>query len=400
MRRQRPSPIRQKPRVALIVETTLASGRAILAGIGRYLWAHGAWSVSLEARELEESPEWLKHWKGDGIIARVRNPSFVTGMAKTGVPVVDVLGDCRDPRFPLIHVDNVSIARLAFDHLYERGFRNFGFVGLRDINWSEQRRAPFAERTAAEHCAFSECILPFTNPLDRPLVDEQEELNAWLKRLPRPTGIMVCNDQWGQLVLESCRQLELAVPEEMAVIAVDNDEPLCAVCNPPLSSVQPRHDEVGYEAAHLLDQLMQGIKPPGEPKLISGGEVVTRRSSDVQAVNDPDVAAALRYIYEYACDGLKVGDVVDYVATSRSTLQRRFADTVGRTIHDEILRVRLDRARQLLTTTPLPISQIARKVGFEHQEYMGSVFRKKLGQTPLQVRRGEAPKRRKTKNSG
>ena len=300
---------------------------------------------------------------------------------------------------PLIHVDNASIARLAFDHLFERGFRNFGFVGLRGINWSEQRRAPFAERAAAKQCAFSECLLPFTNPLDRPLVDEQEELNSWLKRLPRPTGIMVCNDQWGQVVLESCRQLELAVPEEMAVVAVDNDEPLCAVCNPPLSSVRPRHEEVGYEAAHLLDQLMQGIEPPTEARHISGGDVVTRRSSDVQAVNDPDVAAALRYIYEYACDGLKVGDVVEYVATSRSTLQRRFAETVGHSIHDEILRVRLERAKQLLTTTPLPIGQIARKVGFEHQEYMGSVFRKKLGLTPLQVRRGEERKRRKARDS-
>ena len=395
MPRQRPSPIRQKPRVALIVETTLASGRAILAGVGRYLLAHGAWTVTLEARELESSPEWLTHWKGDGIISRVRNPSFAAGMAKAGVPVVDVLGDCRDSRFPLIHVDNMSIARLAFDHLFERGFRNFGFVGLRDINWSEQRRAPFAERAADERCAFSECILPFTNPLERPLVHEQEELNAWLKRLPRPTGIMVCNDQWGQVVLESCRQLELAVPEEMAVIAVDNDEPLCAICNPPLSSVQPRHDEVGYEAARLLDSLMQGGKAAAGETLISGGEVVTRRSSEVRAVNDPDVAAALRYIYEYACDRLKVGDVVDYVATSRSTLQRRFAETVGRSVHDEILRVRLERARQLLTTTPLPIGEIARKVGFEHQEYMGSVFRKKLGRTPMQVRKGQPAKRKR-----
>jgi LacI family transcriptional regulator len=204
---------------------------------------------------------------------------------------------------------------------------------------------------------------------------------------------MVCNDQWGQVVLESCRQLEMVVPEEIAVVAVDNDEPLCAVCDPPLSSVQPRHDEVGYEAARLLDHLMQGGGPSAEEELIAGGEVVTRRSSDVQAVYDPDVAVALRYIYEYACDGLSVRDVVDYVATSRSTLQRRFAATVGRSIHDEILRVRLERAQQLLTTTPMPIGEIARKVGFQHQEYMGSVFRKKLGLTPLEVRKGKGGKR-------
>ena len=344
---------------------------------------------------MERSPEWLTHWTGDGIIARVRNPSFVEGMAAAGVPVVDVLGDCRDPRFPLVHIENASIARLAFDHLFERGFRNFGFVGLRGINWSEQRGGPFGELAAAKHCFYSDCRLPYTSPLGRSLDCEQEELNAWLKQMPRPIGIMVCNDQWGQVVLESCRQLGVAVPEEIAVIAVDNDAPLCAVCNPPLSSVEPRHDEVGYEAARLLEHLMQGSQPPGDPTLVPGGDVVTRRSSDVRAVDDPDVAAALRYIYEYACDGLKVGDVVDYVTTSRSTLQRRFAGTVGRSIHDEILRVRLERAQKLLTTTPLPIGQIAHMVGFEHQEYMGSVFRKKLGLTPLQVREGEGRKRTK-----
>ena len=398
MHHRRPSPLRPKPRVALIIETALASGRAILTGIGRYLAAHGHWAVTLEAREIESSPEWLTRWTGDGIIARVRNPSFVAGMAAAGVPVVDVLGDCRDPRFPLVHIENASVARLAFEHLFERGFRNLGFVGLRGINWSEHRRAPFACGASAEHCFYSECLLPYTTPLGRSLDCEQEELEVWLQRLPRPAGIMVCNDQWGQVVLESCRHLEMVVPEEIAVIAVDNDAPLCAVCNPPLSSVEPRHEEVGYEAARLLDQLMQGGQSPADPTLVPGGDVVTRRSSDVQAVYDPDVAVALRFIYEYACDGLKVNDVVEYVATSRSTLQRRFAETVGRSIHEEILRIRLERARQLLTSTPLPIGQIARKVGFEHQEYMGSVFRKKLGLTPLQVRKGERRERRKRRS--
>ena len=157
----------------------------------------------------------------------------------------------------------------------------------------------------------------------RSLDYEQEELNSWLKLLPRPTGIMVCNDQWGQIVLESCRQLQMVVPEEIAIVGVNNDEPLCAVCDPPLSSVRPRHNEVGYEAARLLDHLMQGGDPPAGETLVAGGEVLTRRSSDAQAVYDPDVAAALRFIYEYACDGfffsaegetrrtMKVGDVVE-----------------------------------------------------------------------------------------
>jgi LacI family transcriptional regulator len=390
MLRKRQSLIRRKPQVALIIETVLASGRAILAGIGRYLREHDCWAVILEPRDLDVSPEWLNDWKGDGIIARLRNKSFVAAMAAAGVPVVDVLGDCRDPRFPLVHIDNASIARLAFDHLLARGFRHFGFVGLRNINWSEERCNPFGERAAAENCTLAVCRLPYTSSLGRSLERERKQLIAWLEKLPRPAGIMVCNDQWGQFVLETCRQRDVVVPEEFAVIAVDNDEALCAVCNPPLSSVEPLHEDAGYEAARLLDHLMQGGKLPEGPTLLSGGRIVGRRSSDVQAVDDPDVATAIRYIYEHACDGLTVEDVVRFLAVSRSTLQRRFPAMVGRSIHDEILRVRLERAQQLLTTTTMPIGQIARKAGFRHQEYMGVVFRRVLGLTPLEARQGKA----------
>jgi LacI family transcriptional regulator len=170
---------------------------------------------------------------------------------------------------------------------------------------------------------------------------------------------------------------------------VDDDEPLCEVAGPGLSSVWPDHTRVGYEAAALLDRLMNGGEAPAGPVAVAPRGVVTRRSTDVLAMEDRDVAAAIRVIRERACDpdGLTIDDVAAEVSVSRSVLQRRFRHATGRTLHDEVLRVRLSRARALLSDTDLPIARVAERAGFRHQEYMGAVFRRELGATPAQYRR-------------
>jgi LacI family transcriptional regulator len=206
---------------------------------------------------------------------------------------------------------------------------------------------------------------------------------------------MACSDQCGPVLLEACRRARAAVPDEVAVIGVDNDEPLCEAADPPMSSVWPDHLGVGYAAAALLDRLMAGRAargtPPPAPVYLAPRGVVTRQSTDVLAVEDRDVAAAVRFIREHACGRLVIDDVAGHVSLSRSALQRRFKKVVGRTIHEEALRIRLDRARELLSHTDLPIALVAEKAGFTHQEYLGSVFRSRLGQTPAQFRRASRP---------
>jgi len=361
--------------VALIVETSLASGRDILRGIARYLRAHGPWSVYHEPRALEEAvPPWLNQWQGDGIIARIQNRPIADAVVGTGLPV------------PLVRVDDRAVARLGADHLLERGFRHFGFCAVEGANWSDARQAGFEAIVKQAGCDCSICRLP---PDTRGLANweaQQDLLTDWVRSLPRPVGVMVCNDPRGQLVLEAARRAGAAVPEQMAVIGVDNDEPLCEISYPPLSSVQPDHVRVGYEGAALLDRMMRGETAPQSPVYVPPAGLVTRLSTDVLAIDDPLVATAVRFIREYACDGIGIDDIVAHLPLSRSTLQRRFRRVLGRSVHDEILRIRLRRVQELLLDTELPLESVADKAGFAHRQYLGEVFKARTGYTLAQYR--------------
>jgi LacI family transcriptional regulator len=374
--------------VALLVETSLAPGREILRGIARYVREEGSWSLAHEPRSLEESvPRWLERWDGEGIIARVQDQRIARAIAAVGVPTVDVLGVVEGLPFPLVHVDDQAIGRLGAEHLLDQGFRRFGFFGIEGENWSERRGAAFVERVAADGCAVVRHAMPRHTARSKRWEDGERELAAWLAALPKPAGVMIASDQLGPHTLEACRRAGVLVPDDVGVIGVDNDGPLCEVSDPPLSSIWPDHRRVGYEAARLLAQLMgAGGRPPG-PLLLPPRGVVPRKSTDALAVDDRSVAQALRFIREHGCEAIEVDDVVRRVPLSRSVLQRRFRTLLGRSVHDEIVRVRLARARELLQQTDLPLAEIAERAGFRHQEYMGAVFRRRLRQTPGALRR-------------
>ena len=383
---ERRVPLR-RPRVALIVETSLASGRDILCGIARYLRAHGPWSIYHEPRSLEESvPPWLLDWRGDGIIARIQNRPIAEAVIAAGLPVVDVLGLVPGLPIPLVHVDDQAIARLGAEHLVERGFRHFGYCAVEGANWSDARQAGFEAivREAGFDC--SVCRLP---PDTRGLANweaQQDLLTDWVRSLPRPVGVMVCNDPRGQLVLEAARRAGAAVPEQVAVIGVDNDEPLCEISSPPLSSIRPDHERVGYEGAALLDQMLRGEPAPQEPVYVPPAGLITRLSTDVLAIDDPNVATAVRFIREHACDGIGIDDVVAHIPLSRSTLQRRFRKVLGRSVHEEILRIRLRRVHELLVDSDLSLESVADKAGFAHRQYLGEIFKARTGYTLAQYR--------------
>jgi LacI family transcriptional regulator len=385
MARGRSRQIRVTPHVALLIETSLASGRDILRGVARYARENGHWSIYHEPRSLEQSvPRWLRNWDGDGIIARLQNARIADAVVATGIPAVDVLGVVRRPELPLTHVDNVAVARLAATHFLERGFRRFGFCGVDGTNWSDERRDAFV---AAVTEAGGECLVYKLQAGRGNWENEQDHLAAWVKSLPRPCAVMACNDPRGQKVLEACRRIGVRVPDEVAVVGVDNDEPICAISDPPLSSVVPDHERVGYEAAALLVRLWAGDPTAGVSIFVPPAGVITRQSSDVLALGDREVAEAIRFIREHACQGLGVDDVCRELAVSRSTLQRRFRALLGHTIHDEIVSVRLKRAQELLLGTDIPIATIALRCGFGRQEYLGAVFRARLGQSPAAYRR-------------
>ena len=386
-----PAQVRSRPKhVALIVESAIAPRRLMLTGVARYIQEHEPWLVYLKPVSVESSlPQWLKNWRGDGIIAAIVGEDSRI-IREFGVPVVDVVGMFPDERIPLVHTDDQAVGRLGAEHLMERGFRQFGFGEYAGWFWSAHRRQGF-EATLREH-GFS-CAV-HTTPLPGPgsggpetWEQRQAALAEWLAGLPKPVGIMATNDPMGQRILEACQRLDIRVPEQVAVLGADDDEPICRISWPPLSSVIINDHQRGYEAAALLDRLMNGEPPPKKPIYVQPVGVRARASTDTLAVEDAIVVQALRFLRENACSGIGVDDVVDAVPASRSVLCRRFRKVVGRSINNEIVRVKINRAIELLTETALELKAIAYKAGFGSQAYMNAVFQEKLGRTPGDFRR-------------
>ncbi|MBN2296455.1 MAG: DNA-binding transcriptional regulator [Pirellulales bacterium] len=380
-------------RVALVVESSLTVGRQMLRGIAEYIRQTGYWSVYYEPGHIQNTlPAWLENWHGDGIIARVRNRRLARRFAKMKLPVVDILGDVPDTGIPSVQVNNLAIAELAATHLLEHGFQCFGFCGIRGHGWSRQRQDAFKASIARSgYACHVRCLPSFYGKAWYSEV-ERERLAQWIAGLPKPVGIMAVNDWIGQKVLAACRHVGALVPEEVAVIGVDNDEAICEISDPMLSSIVPRHDRVGFYAAELLDRLMQSKKPslkkqPSNDLVVGVPSIVPRRSTDIQTITDRDMAEAVRFIRENACGDIRVEEVAAHVALSYSTLKRRFRKVLDRSVHDEIMRVRMERVRELLAETKMPLGQIARATGFRHQEYLGVAFKAQIGITPGQYRK-------------
>ncbi len=388
-----PSKPPDRPRVALLIESSRAYGRRTLFGVARYVREHRPWSIFLQERSLgEKCPEWLKDWKGDGIIARVESRQIAEGIKRLRIPAVDVRYLLRNLGWPSVRPDDAAAARLAFEHLRERGFRQFAFCGFNGADYSDVRRDSFQACVTNAglpcHIYTDSTTLRKTTTQEHEArgLKDSEHVVRWLENLPKPIGLMACNDIRGQQVLNACRVAGISVPEEVAVIGVDNDEMLCELSDPPLSSVSLDTERIGYEAASLLDQMIAGKQPKQELILVQPAGVVTRRSTDVLAIEDRHITTATQYIREHACEGIDVSNVLKVVPLSRSTLERRFYRVLGHSPKEEILRTRLARAKQLLAETDFSLAQVASKVGFEHPEYLSVIFKKKTTLTPGEFR--------------
>jgi LacI family transcriptional regulator len=371
----------------------MAFGREILWGVSQYLRESGPWTVYIEQRSLtDQAPPWLETWDGDGIISRL-SPRQTRRLRATGIPTVDLNDQGPGPCRPHIRSDNRAEGTLAAEHLLERGFTSFAFFGYPQFAWSRDCREGFiATLQAARHsCHVYRRAQRVSLGHQQPSWEvEVEDVARWITSLPKPLGLMACNDFRGIQALDACRRAGIAVPEEVAVIGVDNEELVCKLAYPPLSSVVPDARSIGYEAAALLDRLMKGEPEPTTQLSIPPVEVATRLSTDVNAIADPDVAEAMRFIREHACEGISVADVLSRVPISRSVLQRRFRNLLGRSIHAVIAGVKLQRAKQLLVETDLSLAVIAKRTGFSHVEYLCAAFRQAVGLPPGSYRREHA----------
>lgn len=370
-------------RIALLVETSLGSGREILRGIAQFARQKTDWEIFHAARGLEdEVPEWIDSWEGDGIIARIQDERMVDRLKKLETPVVDVLGVTTN-EFPLVHVDDERISQQVARHFLEREFAHFAFYGIAGENWSQRREVAFRESTTS-----GDTFASLNAQRGKSEGDSMHfaEMQAWLLELPKPVAIMVCSDQRGLILLEACRAAGITVPEQVAVVGVDNDLALCEVATPNLSSVRGGHNRVGFEAANLLDRLIAGESSNKNSILVPPNEIVVRDSSDSRGISDPAVRSAIQFIREHLAESITNDDIARAAGLSKTRLQIRFREALGMSLREFLAKRRLRRAENLIRSTDLTFADIAERCGFKHHEYLGYVMRRQRGVTPRQLR--------------
>jgi LacI family transcriptional regulator len=375
------------PSVLLFVETSREFGRGLLYGIARYSRLHGPWRVYRWPGALDSSlPE--KHLKIDGAI--VRDVKAVEGLTHSGLPVIFAQHNKESyAPFPAILTDSASIGSMAAEHFLDRGFQNFAYCGYDEFLWSRRRAECFTERL--KQAGFDADV--YCQPVSkagRAARREQTRIADWLRSLPRPVALMCCNDDRALQVIEACKAADLRVPDDVAVLGVDNDVLVCDLADPPISSIALDTETAGHEAARLLDHLMKGGPMTGQEVWVRATHIVTRMSTDILAVRDLDVAAALRFIRRNPNRLIQVDDVVEATNVSRRVLEKRFKAILRRSVHQEIRRVRVHNIIPLLVGTGMSITDIAVRCGFDGVEHISRYFRKETGASLRDYRRQHA----------
>jgi LacI family transcriptional regulator len=375
-------------RVALLVEASRAYARGLVRGVARYNREHERWSVYFAPRGLSDPlPAWLENWRGDGILARIENRRMAEAVTRTGLPAIDLRRALDGLGMPTMGPDDAIVARLAIDHLRGRGFRHFGYFGP----WPgvhpalDARRDHFHRLT--DEAGFVCSTFRSRRRSNRSWEEELGRIVEWIADLPKPVGVLACNDDYGLQLLDACHRSGVLVPDEVAVVGVGNDDCLCNLSLPPLTSIDLNPQRIGYEAARLLDRMMAGESPPAQHMVVEPRGIQTRRSTDVLATEDEAVIRAVKFIRGHAGQRIQVADVLKHVKMSRASLEPRVKRVLGRTIYQEIQRVQIERVKELLLGSSAPLKQIASQAGFRYPEYMMRVFRQTTGLTPREYRK-------------
>lgn len=374
--------------VALLIETSNGYCRGLLEGIIAFAKHRADWSIHLNEQERGATPPpWLADWDGDGIIARIETDAIGKRLRQLNLPIVDLSAARYLPGIPWADTDDQAISRLAVEHFLDRGFVHMAYCGDPGFAWSNARRDHFQQFVEQANCCFYEHqVLP---RYDRAYQWDRvkHSIAKWLEGLPKPVAIMGCYDFQAQQILDVCRSLSISVPEEVAVLGADDDRLICELSEPTLSSVIPDTHRTGYEAAELLERMMNGQRVDVERRLITQPlGIRLRQSTDTIAIADPQIAHALSYIRRHACENIRVADVLRQSDLSRRAFEHRFVKCVGHTPHEEINRVRIARIKELLVETEDSVHEISRRAGFEYPEYMTAVFKRSTGTTPTEYR--------------
>ncbi len=364
-----------------------AWSRELLQGISSYVASGPRWEVRLVVG-IKGHVERINEWKPDGVLAMVDRHERLEEWQALRCPIVSIASTFAESALPCVSMDEDAIGQMAAEHLLERKFRNFGFVGYRHNPASEQRREGF--RHALSGYGQVSCFNPEHAASVLPIGEVQpfdDALLRWLDALETPAGVFAWNDLTASTVVQACARLGLSVPEQVAVLGVDNDEVWCGLCVPPLSSVRPPSLRIGFEAAALLDRLIDGEPAPEQTLRFPPESVEVRRSTDVVAIDDPIVAAALSFIRENLGQRINVDDVIRNVPASRRVVEERFKQHLGRSPLQEIHRERLSLAQHLLRNTDLPLKVVADRAGYRDVNHFTRNFSRERGTPPAAFRK-------------
>ncbi len=374
--------------IRVVVNGSSAWGREYLRGVMRYARAEAHWKLCVELQV--EGPK-RQDWDDDEgmLFAETRGRELLERLANRSAPIVLSRAHFQDMGLPTVRVDDRAIGRIAAEHFLERGFERFIFVSGGDRSLaSTLRESGFREALATRH---HDVLIPEYNA--------HQQWYVWRGLIQlirasgprRPTAVFFSHDTLGRAVADYLASAGIVVPEQAAMLGVDNDELECEICVPPLSSIETDAETVGLESARLLQRLLDGRTPPRRPKLIPPIGVVTRESTDSIAVDDPRLSSATQYMRNHACDPCSIDEVLEHVGVSRRWLEIRFQDQFGHTPQQELRRLRIERARSLLRSTRTPMHLVARRCGYNLVQTFGRAFRQTTGETPATYRRRFQP---------
>ncbi|MGR5092804.1 XylR family transcriptional regulator [Vibrio maritimus] len=388
-------------RITLLFNANKVYDREVIEGIGEYLQASQCdWDIFLE-EEFTTHLDNFHNWKGDGVIADFDNPKIAELLKDSDIPVVGVGGSYEKdedyPDIPYVATDNQALVELAYQHLREKGLENFAFYGKphdKSNRWAHEREKAFSNIVKKE--GYTGSIYRGSETNSRTWTYDMNRLADWLQRLPTPTGIIAVTDSRARHLLQVCQHLNIMVPDKVSVIGIDNEELARYLTRVSLSSVGQGTKQMGYRAAKMLHRLLDAkdkdetANPNQVLKharvMVPPTQVFERQSTDYQALKDTYVIQAMHFIRHNACKGIKVDQVLSYVGISRSNMEARFKAERGHSIHQEIHNSKLKRACNLLGNTELPIVEIAELCGYPSLQYMYTVFKKNLDQTPKEYR--------------
>lgn len=373
------------PRVAVMLDLASAYGRSEAMGIAQYVASHNPWRVELSVADLTTRS--IEQLDADGLIMPVITREQHDAVMKLGIPAVSIAGNLQGTGFPVVTADHEAIGRMAADFFLQRGFDHLAFCGISDRYYSPRRGGGFRsmiEQTGAWCGMFEKRT---TSP-GRPTTNEQKQrLAQWLLSLPRPCGVFVCDDLQAVELLEASRQVGVRVPEDIAVLSVDNDELSCNLSDPPLSSIDHGTQQIGYQAGRVLDRMLNGETVSLEPVVVPPTAVVMRRSTDTYPRSNRHINRALAFMRKNLNRRVQVDEIVEASGVSRRALENAFRDVIHRSILDEYHRLQIETITHLLRNTTLPMKQIADQMGFSSVYYFSAFFRRAVGMPPGQYRK-------------